>query len=329
MHKIGIIGAGAWGTALATVARRAGQCVTLWCRRQEVAEAINSVHQNKQRLPGVQLDPEISATNELREAVNTDLVLLCVPAQFMRDICIQVAEIWKPRVPAVICAKGIERDTQALMSEVLTETLPNAIIAVLAGPSFAAEVAREKSTAVTFASADPAVELAGPQALGTTHFRIYATSDVIGAQLGGAVKNVLAIASGIVQGRGLGDNARAALITRGLAEMSRLAIAKGAKPETLIGLSGLGDLVLTCNAMQSRNFSFGVAIGKGAAPIEVLEGRSAVTEGVFSAESVAALASRLKVEMPISMAVDAVLNHDADIDHTITELLERPFKIEG
>jgi glycerol-3-phosphate dehydrogenase (NAD(P)+) len=189
-------------------------------------------------------------------------------------------------------------------------------------------VARERPTAVAFASADPALEVVGPKAFGTSRFRIYATHDVIGAQLGGAVKNVLAIACGIVQGRALGDNARAALVTRGLAEMSRLAVAKGARPETLMGLSGLGDLVLTCNAMQSRNFSFGVAIGEGRRPEEVLATRSAVTEGVFSAESVTVLARRLGVEMPIATAVDAVLNHGADIDRTISELLERPLRTE-
>ncbi len=323
-----MIGAGAWGTALACQAHKAGRRVVLWARRPEVAAAINREHQNAARLPGIKLDPAISATTDLAEAVDAELVLLVVPAQYLRAVAKRAASAWHDDVAAVVCAKGIEQGTLALMTEVVEEAIPKAPVSVLSGPSFAIEVARELPTAITFAASQPALELAVPMALGTNHFRIYATDDVMGAQLGGAVKNVLAVACGIVQGRAMGDNARASLITRGLAEMSRLALAKGARPQTLMGLSGLGDLVLTCNATQSRNFSLGIALGKGDTLDDVLAGRAAVTEGVFSAAAVSQLARNLGVDMPICVAVDAVLNGGADIDETISGLLARPFRTE-
>ena len=262
MKRIGIVGAGAWGTALAMVARRAGCDVALQAREAEVAAAINEHHENTVFLPGVALDPAIVATTELARAADADAVLLAVPAQHQRAVCAALAPAWRPGVAAVVCAKGIEQDTSALMSEVVGETLPDAPIAVLSGPTFAAEVARDQPTAVTLAAGEPALGEALAAALGTPRFRIYHSPDVIGAQVGGAVKNVLAIACGIIEGRSLGDNARAALITRGLAEIVRLGLAKGAQAETFMGLSGIGDLTLTCNAMQSRNFSLGVALGQ-------------------------------------------------------------------
>lgn len=328
MHRIGVVGAGAWGTALACQARRAGRDVVLWARRPEVAALINGEHANPVYLPHVTIDPGIRATTDLAEAADADLVLLVVPSQHLRAVAGRAAAVWRDGTPAVVCAKGIEQGTLALMSEVVGEVLPDIPVTVLSGPSFGAELARGLPTAVTFAAAAPDLEAAVPMALGTSRFRIYSTDDVTGVQIGGAVKNVLAIACGIVHGRRLGDNARAALITRGLAEMSRLAMAKGARPETLMGLSGLGDLVLTCNAMQSRNFSLGVALGTGRAMADVLAERAAVTEGVFSAASVSALARRLGVEMPICFAADAVLNGGAHIDATISELLARPFRTE-
>ncbi len=328
MQRIGVIGAGAWGTALACQAHRAGRDVILWARRPEVARAINAEHRNPPRLPNVTLDAAIRATADLAEAADADLVLLAIPAQHLREVAERAAAVWRDHVPAVVCAKGIEHGTLALMTEVIDAALPAAPAAVLSGPSFAIEVARQLPTAVTFAAAEPALQVSVPLALGSTHFRIYATDDVIGAQLGGAVKNVLAIACGIVEGRAMGDNARASLITRGLAEMFRLARAKGARPQTLMGLSGLGDLVLTCNAMQSRNFSFGVAVGKGEVAADVLAGRAAVTEGAFSAAAVSQLARDLDVDMPICFAVDAVLNATADIDTEIAALLARPFRTE-
>ena len=323
MKRIGIVGAGAWGTALAMVARRAGCDVALQAREAEVAAAINEHHENTVFLPGVALDPAIVATTELARAADADAVLLAVPAQHQRAVCAALAPAWRPGVAAVVCAKGIEQDTSALMSEVVGETLPDAPIAVLSGPTFAAEVARDQPTAVTLAAGEPALGEALAAALGTPRFRIYHSPDVIGAQVGGAVKNVLAIACGIVEGRGLGDNSRAALITRGLAEIVRLGLAKGARAETFRGLSGLGDLTLTCNAMQSRNYSLGVALGQGQSLDALLAARASVAEGVFSAAAVTALARRLAVDMPISAAMDGVLNHAADIDATIAGLMAR------
>ncbi len=324
MSRIGIIGAGAWGTALATVAQGAGSDVIIQAHETEVAEAINRDHENPQFLPGIQLDPSIQATNDPVEAVDADAVLLVAPAQFLRTITNKLKNDWKPETPAVICAKGMEQETSALMSEVLAETLPGVKAAVLSGPTFAIEVARGLPTGVTLACADQALGETLSHMLGTPRFRTYRSDDVIGAQLGGAVKNVLAIACGIVEGKGLGDNARAALITRGLAEIARLGIAKGAQVETLMGLSGIGDLTLTCNAMQSRNFSLGVALGQGKSLKDILNERKSVTEGVYTASSVTELAARLGVDMPVCLAIDGVLNHFADIDTTIEGLLARP-----
>ena len=325
MKNIAIIGAGAWGTALAMVARRAGRNVFLQAHEPEVADAINGSHENSLFLPGVALDPEIRATNDPAEAaVDTDVVLLVVPTQFLRAVLTGLLGYLPSAAPVVICAKGIEQGTLALMSEICEEVVPQAPVAVLSGPTFAAEVALDQPTAVTLASADEAVGVGLWKALGTPQFRIYRSDDIVGAQVGGAVKNVLAIGCGIVEGRGLGDNAKAALITRGLAEIVRLGLAKGAKAETLMGLSGIGDLVLTCNAMQSRNFSLGVALGQGEALDGILAARTSVAEGVFSAASVSELAGSLSIDMPLSVAVDGILNHFADINATIEGLLARP-----
>jgi len=325
MKNIAIIGAGAWGTALAMVARRAGRNVVLQAHEPEVAAAINGSHENSLFLPGMALDPEIRATNNPAEAVvDADVVLLVVPTQFLRAVLTGLSGNLPSGVPVVICAKGIEQETLALMSEICEEVVPQAPVAVLSGPTFAAEVALDRPTAVTLASADKALGVGLSEALGTSRFRIYRSDDIVGAQVGGAVKNVLAIGCGIVEGRGLGDNAKAALITRGLAEIVRLGLAKGAKAETLMGLSGIGDLVLTCNAMQSRNFSLGVALGQGEALDGILAARTSVAEGVFSAASVSELAGSLSIDMPLSVAVDGILNHFADINATIEGLLARP-----
>ncbi|MCH7937306.1 MAG: NAD(P)-dependent glycerol-3-phosphate dehydrogenase [Proteobacteria bacterium] len=325
MKNIAIIGAGAWGTALAMVARRAGRNVILQAHEPEVAEAINGSHENSLFLPGVALDPEIRATNDPGEAAaDADAVLLAVPAQFLRAVLAGLSGDLPSRAPVVICAKGIEQGTLALMSEIAGEVVPQAPVAVLSGPTFAAEVALDRPTAVTLACGDEALGVGLSEALGTSRFRIYRSDDIVGAQVGGAVKNVLAIGCGIVEGRGLGENAKAALITRGLSEIVRLGLAKGAKAETLMGLSGIGDLVLTCNAMQSRNFSLGVALGQGEALDGILAARTSVAEGVFSAASVSELAGSLSVDMPLSVAVDGILNHFADIDATIEGLLARP-----
>ena len=329
MQQIGILGAGAWGTALAVVAARAGRQVVLQVHEPDVAESMSRDRENHAFLPGIGLDPSIRITTDLAEAVNADAVLVTVPAQYLRQVLRRAAGNWTPGTPAVICAKGIEHGTCALMSDVVGATLPDAPIAVLSGPSFAIEVARDLPTAVTLASADAKLREALPVALGTRSFRIYSSEDVIGAEVGGALKNVIAIAAGVVHGRQMGDNARAALITRGLAEMARLGVALGAKPETLMGLSGLGDLMLTCSAMQSRNFSLGAALGDGQPLATVLANRTSVADGVFSAAAVTELARRHGVSMPIASAVDAVVNAGASVDATIESLLTRPLRAEG
>jgi len=322
--KIGIIGAGAWGTSLATVAHSAGCDVVIQAHEPEVVEAINTSHENTIFLPGIKLDPSIHATNDAAEAAQADAVLLVTPAQHLRAVTATLKSAWQNGVPAVICAKGLEQETSALMSEVLAETLPGVTPAVLSGPTFAIEVAKGLPTGVTIACADQAIATLLCEALGTPTFRAYSSPDIIGAELGGAVKNVLAIACGIVEGKAFGENARAALITRGLAEIARLGVAKGAHTESLMGLSGIGDLTLTCSAMQSRNFSLGVALGQGKSLETILAERRSVTEGVYTASSVTKLAGRLGVDMPICLAVDAILNHAAEIDATIKGLLARP-----
>ena len=329
MRRIGVIGAGAWGTALAAAARRAGREVCLWAYEPEVAAGINRDHENSLYLPGVRLDTTIRATADIAEAAAADALLLAMPAQRVRHLCKALAPATGHRPPVVICAKGIEQGSGALMTEVVAEVLPGLPFAVLSGPTFAAEVARELPTAVTLACAEPGLAETLAAALRTPRFRVYHSTDVAGAQVGGAVKNVLAIACGIVEGRGLGDNARAALITRGLAEIVRLGVAKGAEPETFLGLCGLGDITLTCNATQSRNFSLGLALGRGETLGAVLAARHSVAEGVFTASSVVALARRLGVDMPISEAVDGILNGGADVEATIAGLLARPFKAEA
>jgi glycerol-3-phosphate dehydrogenase (NAD(P)+) len=327
--RIGIVGGGAWGTALAATARRAGGDVTLWAREPDVVLGITRDHENALYLPGVTLDPAIRATGALDEVATADALLLVVPAQHLRATAASLAPFLPAGTPLVIAAKGIELGTGATMGEVLAETVPANPFAVLSGPTFAIEVARGLPTAVTLAASDADVGAALVKALGTASFRPYLGDDPVGCEIGGAVKNVLAIGCGIVTGRGLGDNARAALITRGLAEMVRLAVAKGGKPATLMGLSGLGDLVLTCTAMQSRNCSLGAALGQGRSLAEILGERRSVAEGVPSAAAIAALAGRLGVDMPLVAAVDAILHQGAGIDETIAGLLGRPFKAEG
>jgi glycerol-3-phosphate dehydrogenase (NAD(P)+) len=328
MQRFGIIGGGAWGTALAQVLRRAGRDVAIWAREAEVVSAINTSHDNPLFLPGVALDPAIRATRDLAEIAHADVLLLVAPAQHLRALCKQLGPALAPSTPVVICAKGIEEESGALLSEAVAASLPQAALAVLSGPTFAVEVAMGLPTAITLAAGDAELGQRLIAALGTREFRPYFTDDVAGAQIGGAVKNVMAIACGIVMGRGFGDNARAALITRGLAEMVRLALAKGGKAATLMGLSGLGDLTLTCCSTQSRNHSLGLALGKGETLDAYIAGRRSVAEGVSSSAAAAALARKLRIEMPIVSAVDAILHHGAAIDEAIEALLTRPFKAE-
>lgn len=328
MRRLAIIGGGAWGTALGTAARRAGSLPIVWARDPDVVGAINERHENPFFLPGVSLDPLIVATTDLGKAVaGADAALLAVPAQFLRTIFLILRPSLPAGLPVLICAKGIETKSLKMMSEVCHDISPGLPFAVMSGPSFAIEVARDMPTAVTIASNSSGLARAFVMGLGSSRFRPYLSDDPIGVQIGGAVKNVLAIACGIVTGRGMGDNTRASLITRGLAEMVRLGRAKGGREETFRGLSGLGDLVLTSTATQSRNFTLGLALGRGEKLDAALSGRRSVVEGVATAPAVAGLARRLGVEMPITEAVEAVLQ-GAVIDQMIEGLLRRPFRSE-
>jgi glycerol-3-phosphate dehydrogenase (NAD(P)+) len=330
MQRISVIGAGAWGTALATVARRAGRDVIMHAHEPATADAINARHENPDFLPGITLDPAIAATTDLAAAVaGADAVLAVTPAQFLRPTLAGLAGKIPAAAPVAICAKGIELDTGKLMNEVAGEILPGTTLAVLSGPTFAAEVARDLPTAVTLACADANTATVLAEALGTATFRPYMATDVIGAEVGGAVKNVIAIACGIVDGRGLGQNARAAVIARGLAEIARFAAALGADPRTLMGLSGLGDLTLTCTSTASRNYALGTALGGGVSFAELMAGRKSVAEGVTTAPAVLTRAAALGVEMPICTAVSAILDGGADIDLTIAGVLARPLRAEA
>ena len=327
--KAGVIGAGAWGTALAEVCARAGLDVTLWAREPEAREAINSEHRNPLFLPGVVLSERISAVGDFAALADCDFVLAVPPAQHLRATLELFSWFAPEGLPIILCAKGVEQGSLKLMSEVLAEALPSARAAVLSGPSFAAEVARGLPTAVTLACADAALGKALAQAIALPTFRPYLSDDLIGAEIGGAVKNVLAIACGVAEGRGLGRSAHAALITRGFAELTRLAVAKGARAETLAGLCGLGDLVLTCSSPQSRNMSVGLALGAGQTLEQALAGKLSVAEGVTSAPAVRALARSLGVETPICEAMAAVLAGEIGLDAAIEGLLARPLKAEA
>ncbi|MCZ8309960.1 MAG: NAD(P)-dependent glycerol-3-phosphate dehydrogenase [Magnetospirillum sp.] len=329
---IAVIGAGAWGTALAQTAARAGLKPTLWAYEPATVAEIAERHTNSVFLPGVALDPTIAATADLAAAVaDADIVLAATPAQHLRAT---LQRLKLPTdVPLILATKGIELGTGALMSTVAQAAAPGHPIAILTGPTFAREVALAQPTAVTLAASDATLGRALAQALATPHFRIYRNDDVVGAQVGGAVKNVVALGCGIVAGLALGDNARAALMTRGLAEMVRLGVALGGRAETLMGLSGLGDLALTCNNDQSRNMRFGRALGRGLTPAQALADPAlglahAVIEGVEGAASVGALARERRVDMPIVAALDAILHHGASVAQTVDALLNRPLKEE-
>ena len=325
IRRIGILGAGAWGTALAVIAERAGREVILWPRRKTQAEALAAERENRLHLPGVSLAPAIHVSAEQAPVFESDAVLVALPAQHLRE---HLAGLFWPRhIPAVICAKGIERGSLKSMPELLGELQPDIDAAVLSGPTFAGEAAAGHPTAVVIAARDPVLAESLAAALATPAFRPYASDDPLGVALGGSAKNVLAIGCGIVLGRGLGENARAALLTRGLAELQRLVAAAGGRRETAMGLSGAGDLILTATSSQSRNSSLGEALGRGRKLAEILAERQSVAEGVESAAAVVALARRHGVEMPISQSVAAILA-GGDIDAELRRLLARPLKRE-
>ncbi|MCA6111472.1 NAD(P)H-dependent glycerol-3-phosphate dehydrogenase [Bradyrhizobium cenepequi] len=322
-QSVGVIGAGAWGTALAAVAARAGRDVTLYARDAAHAAQIEATRANP-RLPGVLLDASVKVTADIAAAARADLILVATPAQHLRAAVMHLAPQLAKATPVIACAKGIERGTHKFMTEVIAEAAPAATPAILSGPSFADDVARGLPTAVTLATKDETLARVLVQALGSPTFRPYHTTDVSGVEIGGAAKNVLAIAAGIVAGRELGASALAALTTRGFSELARLGRACGARAETLAGLSGLGDLILTCSSLQSRNFALGIALGRGERPAT-----GKLAEGEFTAPVLIELAASQNIEMPVSNAVAAILSKQLTIDAAIEGLLTRPFKAEG
>ena len=320
--RIAVVGAGAWGTALANVIARAGRTVLLAAR--EGADVLAKTRESP-RLPGVQLDARIAVAPVGTELSGYDAILLAVPSQNMRAAARAIAPTLRQGTPVVACAKGIERGTHRFMSEVIAESAPAALPAILSGPSFAADVARGLPAAVTLATREKAVAAALTGALGSATLRPYHSTDVRGVEIGGAAKNVLAIAAGIVAGRGLGASAAAALVTRGFSELFRFGRAFGARPETLTGLSGLGDVILTCSSAQSRNFSYGVALGRG----DPAQAGHALAEGIFTAPVLIEMAKEKGIDMPIAAAVADILAGRASVDAASETLLTRPFRAEG
>ena len=327
--RIGVLGAGAWGTALAASLYQKADAgaapAPVWALEPEVADALRTGQGNPAFLPGIDL-PKMHASTDLDVLTDCDAILAVVPAQFARSVFTDLSSKVRPGTAILLCAKGIERDSLSLMTDVLKDTIPSAIPAVLSGPSFAADVSRGLPTAVTLACEDEGIGKALMEAIGQPGFRPYWSNDLVGAEIGGAVKNVLAIACGIVEGLQLGRSAHAALIARGFAEMTRLGTAMGGRSETLAGLCGLGDLVLTCSSPQSRNMSFGLALGQGQSAHDILAARNSVTEGVATAPALIALAKQHAVEMPICEAVDAILSEQTTVKDAITRLLARPYK---
>ena len=322
--KVAVIGAGAWGTALAATVARSGRDVTLWARELDVVASIRQTRTNPDFLPDIVLPETLNASPDLACAGTAEAILFVVPAQFARHILNEIAQSVVPETPIVLCAKGLEQESGLTMVQVLSETVPHAVPSVLSGPSFAHDVARGLPTAVTLACAIDDVSERLAATIHTPTFRIYQSDDLTGAELGGAIKNVFAIACGIVEGLNLGESARAALIARGFAELRRLAMALGGRPETLAGLCGLGDLVLTCTSMNSRNMALGMAIGQGQSVDEFMAGRKTVSEGYYTARAVIELANAHQIEMPICKAVRDVLHHGVPVDQAIEQLLQRP-----
>jgi len=327
-RKVAVAGAGAFGTALALVAHRAGNDVTLWNIEEDIAEKIAAARENVFFLPGPRLPGDILVTAETARLGEADTVLLAAPAQATRSLLATIGPHLSPASILVACAKGIERQSGALQNEIVTAAAPDRAVAALSGPGYAAEIARGLPTAVTIAAEDISLAEEVAATLSSESFRGYASDDVIGAELGGALKNVVAIAAGIVEGRRLGESARAALVTRGLAEMSRLGATMGARAETFMGLSGLGDLMLTAMSTQSRNTSFGMALAEGKSVAELTEPGKPLAEGAFTAEIAASLAERHGVDMPITTGVAAVLSGRLTLDEAIAALVSRPLKQE-
>ena len=322
--RCAVVGAGAWGTALADLLARNGHDTIIWAREADVVDTINGRHENARFLAGFTLDAALRATGDMRAAVaDRELIVYAPPSHVLRMVAAQADGAVAPGATLAVASKGIERDTLEIMTDVVAEAVPGHPVVAISGPSFAAEVASRQPTAIVAASGDVDAAALVQRALSSQEFRVYSHDDVVGVELGGALKNVMALATGILDGLGLGFNSRAALITRGLAEMTRLGVALGARPATFAGLAGLGDLVLTCTGALSRNRTVGVELGKGRSIDEVLAGRETVAEGVLNAQSARALAERAGVEMPIVNAVYRILFESAPVGNAVAELMSR------
>lgn len=329
MTKISVIGAGAWGTALAQTYAKAGHQVTLWVREESLAQTMIESNRNASYLPDIDLDPRLAMTTDITVAVQADVILNVVPAQYIRQNLQLLAPLLRDKQPVVICAKGIEIASHSLLSDVFAEECPKAKLAFLTGPNFAGEIASGLPSASTLACADAEVGGYLQEALTAKNLRLYLTSDIIGAQVAGAIKNVIAIACGIASGLGLGESARAALVTRGLAEMSRLTVALGGDRTTLMGQCGVGDMMLTCSSMKSRNFSCGVALAQGQTMDQIVASRNSVTEGISTAKAAIYLMDQYKVDMPIVRNVYACLYEGLSVQDAVTAILNRPARMEG
>ncbi len=328
INFVGVIGAGSWGTALATTIARAGRDVVLWARSDTHATAIAAARENEKYLPGIKLPQNITVTSDIHDFSECDAVLMVSPAQAQRDVMGKFSKILKKGIPALICSKGIERSSNLFMSDVLAQVTPDLEAFVLSGPSFAADVVRGLPTAVTLAGPNIKAAKTVARAIGHANFRIYASDDIVGVQIGGAVKNVLAIACGISDGKNLGESCRAALITRAFSELTRLGNVLGARSETLVGLSGFGDLSLTCSSPKSRNYALGFKLGQGESLIQVLAAQNNIAEGVFTAGVVVEIARKNNIEMPICEAVHAIVDGQSDPDTELARLLARPMRAE-
>ena len=326
--KITIIGGGAWGTALAIHIIRSGLSVEWIIRNSTLKDHINKFCENNKYLPGISLPPHLHATTSKKAINNSNLIFLAVPSQYLRSTLIQFSDYWPEQIPAIICCKGIENKTGALMSEVVQEVISDIPITVLSGPTFAHEVAQGLPIALTLACSQRNIGKNIIKLIGTPAFRPYLSTDIIGVEIAGALKNVLAIASGIITALKFGDSAKAALITRGLVEISRLIVAMGGQSKTIMGLSGVGDLILTCTGSLSRNYTFGLALGQGYKTYDIICNRKVVTEGVDTAASITLMAKKYNIDMPLCTAIDQVVNHGANLDYTINELMQRPFRDE-
>lgn len=324
--RFGVIGGGAWGTALAQLLAADGGDVRLWAREEEVVSAINADHRNPLFLPNISLSPSLTATQNMAELADRDALLVVVPVPFMRAA---LADLPASDAPLILCSKGMEAGSFAFPVDIVHDLYPNRACAVLSGPTFAHEVAAGLPTAVTLAAHEEVLAQALAQSIARPHFRPYISTDVMGAEIGGAVKNILAIACGIVEGAGLGLNARAALISRGFAEMTRFGMARGAQAETLAGLAGLGDLVLTCTSSNSRNFALGEGLGRGLSAQSLMSDRRTIAEGAHSAPVVAAAAASQSIDMPITAAVAELVAGKISVKQAVQDLLNRPLRAEG